>query len=651
MAKPVIKISGLEKTFFIGDQYIEALKGVESEIMPGEFVVVYGPSGCGKTTLLSLIAGLDKPTAGRVWVHDQDLYALSETELAEYRRTKIGMVFQQFNLVPTLSAVDNVALPLILSGIDRKKAISRAIDLLSVVELSDRADHKPVELSGGQQQRVAIARALAANPWILLVDEPTGNLDEPTGLEIMRMLKTISSKWGRTIVLVTHNPDFLHYGDKILHMKDGRVIKSEETESTLSPQSLEEDGLKYFIPRKKGSLRFMEIFRLSRLHFVSKKMRTFLTALGVALGVGSIVTLVSLGMGLQNITSSQLASLDSLVTINVSADKNSTKHLDQAAVDELNVIKDVTLVSPSITSTARVTVDNSAQQVIAYGLGKTALSFEGVYTVAGQGFTENDEIVISKAALKNFDIKDPTSAINKKVDLTFLVIPKDTNDLTSIHETTLKKTIVGVSNDELIAAIFLSIDELAKINETTSFSSLKVKVDDRKNVEAARNAIDDLGYLTTSVVDLIKKVDKVFLITEVVLGIIGGVALIVALIGIINIMTISLLERTHEVGTMKAIGATNSDIRKIFEYEVLLFGFTGSIVGVVGAWFFGESINWLISYLMQISQIEGRLRIFETPLFFALEMIAVTVLVSLLAGVYPAKRASKLSPMEALRYE
>ncbi|MFA6963894.1 MAG: ATP-binding cassette domain-containing protein [Patescibacteria group bacterium] len=651
MTKPVIKISGLEKTFFVGDQYIEALKGVETDIMPGEFVVIYGPSGCGKTTLLSLMGGLDKPTAGQVWVHDQNIYTLSEAELAEYRRTKIGMVFQQFNLIPTLSAIDNIAMPLILSGVDRKKAYVRASELLSVVELSDRANHKPVELSGGQQQRIAIARALVANPWILLVDEPTGNLDEPTGLEIMRMIKTISTKWGRTVVLVTHNPDFLHYGDKILHMKDGKIVKSEATRSVLAPDNLEDDGLKYFVPKKRGSLRFLEILRISRLHFISKKMRTLLTALGVALGVGSIVTLVSLGMGLQNITSNQLASLDSLVTINVNVDKNSTKHLDQTALLELKNVQNVTLVSPSITSTARIAIDSSAQQVIAYGLEASALSFEGVYAVAGEGFDENDEIVISKAALKNFDIKEPTSALNKTVDLTFLVVPKDTNDLTSIHETTSKKKIVGVSNDELVAAIFLPIDELAKINETTIYSSLKAKVSDRKHVEAARDAIDDLGYQTTSVVDLIKKVDKIFFITEIILGIIGGVALMVALIGIINIMTISLLERTHEVGTMKAIGATNRDIKKIFEYEVLLFGLTGSIAGVVGAWIFGESINALINYLMQVSSIDGSLNIFATPMLFALEMIVVTTLVSLLAGVYPARRASKLSPMEALRYE
>jgi len=651
MSKPVIKITGLERTFFVGDNYIEALRGVETEIMPGEFVVIYGPSGCGKTTLLSLIGGLDRPTAGTVWVHDQNIYSFSELELAEYRRTKIGMVFQQFNLIPTLSAIDNVAMPLLLSGVDRRSSYKRAKELLDVVDLAERAHHTPVELSGGQQQRVAIARALAANPWILLVDEPTGNLDEPTGLEIMKMIKTISAKWGRTVVLVTHNPDFLHYGDKILHMRDGAVVKTEQASSILKCENLEHEGLKYFVPKKKGTLRLLEILRLSKLHFLSKRLRTFLTALGVALGVGSIVTLVSLGIGLQSITSNQLASLDSLVTINVSADKNSTNHLDQAAADELKKIKDVTLVSPSITSTAKVTLDESAQQVIAYGIEKTALSFEGIYPIAGTGFANSDEIVISKAALKNFDITDPTSVIGRNIGLTFLIIPKDSKDLSSIHETTLQKKIVGVSNDELIAGIFLPLDELSEINETTSFNSLKVKVDDRKNVEAARDSIDQMGFQTTSVVDLIKRVDKVFLITEIVLGIIGGVALLVALIGIINIMTISLLERTHEVGTMKAIGATNKDIKKIFEYEVLLFGLTGSIFGVGGAWFFGQLINNLINYLMRASQIDGSLNLFVTPLFFALEMIVLTVLVSLLAGVYPARRASKLSPMEALRYE
>ena len=651
MTKPIIKITALEKTFFVGDNRIEALRGVETEIMPGEFVVVYGPSGCGKTTLLSLIGGLDAPTTGAVWVHDDDIYHLKELELAKYRRTKIGMVFQQFNLIPTLSAIDNVALPLLLSGVSRKSAYKRAKALLSVVDLGDRARHKPAELSGGQQQRVAIARALVANPGILLVDEPTGNLDEPTGLEIMEILKTVSSKWGRTVILVTHNPDFVHYGDKILYMKDGVIVKSEQRKSATIPESLEHEGLKYFVPMKNGSLRFMEILRLSRLHFVSKKVRTFLTVLGVALGVGSIVTLVSLALGLQNITSGQLASLDSLVTINVSSQKNSTKALDQPAVLELQKVKDAALVSPSISGTAKVTYAGSTGQVIAYGIGETALSFEGVTLATGNDFSTNDEIMISEAALKNFNISDPSTVIGKTVNLNFLIIPAGSTDLSGIHETILTKKIVGVSNDELIAAVYLPLDEMAKINGTSLYNSIKVKVDNRKNVESTRNAIDRLGYQTTSVVDLIKRVDKVFLIMEIVLGIIGGVALIVALIGIINIMTISLLERTHEVGTMKAIGATNRDVKKIFEYEVFLFGFCGSILGVGGAWLFGQLINWLVGYLMNISGIAGALEIFHTPLLFALAMVVVTIMVSLLAGIYPARRAAKLSPLEALRYE
>jgi putative ABC transport system permease protein len=183
------------------------------------------------------------------------------------------------------------------------------------------------------------------------------------------------------------------------------------------------------------------------------------------------------------------------------------------------------------------------------------------------------------------------------------------------------------------------------------YNSVKIKVSDRKYVEQARNEIETLGYTTTSVVDLIKKVDKVFLITQIILGIIGGVALIVALIGIVNIMTISLLERTHEVGILKAIGATNKDIRRIFEYEVLLFGLVGGGFGVLSAWLFGEGINTTLSFLMKLSEIEGAIRIFITPVSFAIEVIVLTVLVSLLAGLYPAKRAAKLSPMEALRYE
>jgi cell division transport system ATP-binding protein len=224
MTDPVIKVINAKKEFTLGRNAVSALRGIDMEIESGEFVVIYGPSGSGKTTLLSLLAGLDDPTSGQIYVRDTDLATLSRDQLAQYRRSKIGMVFQQFNLVPTLTARDIVALPLILSGVKRSEANKRAIDLLKIVDLEERIYHRPSEMSGGQQQRVAIARALSCNPWILFVDEPTGNLDPARSLEIMTLMERIN-KLGTTVLVVTHEKELVNrFSKRVIAIDNGKVI-------------------------------------------------------------------------------------------------------------------------------------------------------------------------------------------------------------------------------------------------------------------------------------------------------------------------------------------------------------------------------------------------------------------------------------------
>ncbi len=650
MKEPVIRVDNLQKSFFVGENEVQALKGATFDINAGEFVVVFGPSGCGKSTLLSLLGGLDYPSLGKVLYKGTNIFDLKENKLSEYRRTRVGMVFQQFNLVPTLSARDNVAMPLILSGVNRKEAHARAEELLAVVGLGDRADHRPSEMSGGQQQRIAIARSLSANPGILLIDEPTGNLDIPTGNEIMDLICKINKKWGRTIVLVTHNPDFLKFGDRILYMRDGEMVRVDSNNKSTS-YSEDSKTPKYYVSNKKGSMKILETLRFSRIHFFSNKLRSFLTTLGVAMGVGSIVTLVSLGVGLQKITSSQLASLDALVTINVSLSKNSIENLDDKAVDKLKKISNVAIVSPSVTVASKANIDSSNSQIIVQGIAPNALEFEGVILISGSKFTDKSGVVVSKGLLKNFDIKDPSTAVGKNIKLTMLVVSEESGKISDLKSVELDEKIVGVYGDELLSTAIISLESAKKITGVGKYNSVKVKASDRSKVESVRDNIERAGFTTSSVIDLIKQVDKVFLIMQIVLGVIGGVALIVALIGIVNIMTISLLERTHEVGIMKAIGATNIDIKRIFEYEVIMFGLYGSLAGVLSTYFFGEFVNFIVNLLMKMSDIPGSMQIFITPTFFAIEMVVLTVLVSLLAGLYPARRAAKLSPLEALRYE
>jgi putative ABC transport system ATP-binding protein len=221
----IIQIQQLIKNYYLGKQAIPVLKGLELEIFKNEYVALMGPSGSGKSTLMNILGCLDTPTSGKYILNSKDVSSMAEDDLATVRNVEIGFVFQQFNLLPKYTALENVALPLVYAGWSKKDREERAMDVLKSVNLDDRATHKPNELSGGQCQRVAIARALVNNPSIILADEPTGNLDSKTSIEIMDIFDAIHAK-GNTVVLVTHEEDIATYAHRVIRLRDG-VIESD----------------------------------------------------------------------------------------------------------------------------------------------------------------------------------------------------------------------------------------------------------------------------------------------------------------------------------------------------------------------------------------------------------------------------------------
>ncbi len=229
----LISAVNLTKVYGSGDMAVRALDNVSFDVEPGEFVAVMGPSGCGKSTLLHLLGGLDRPTSGTVTIDGNNLTDLSDDKLTELRRHKIGFIFQFFNLIPVLNAVENAALPITLDGVRQAEAKERATDWLRKVGLRERLDHRPDQLSGGQQQRVAVARALVANPSLILADEPTGNLDTRSGEEIAALLRQVANEWGRSVVVVTHDPRIAAHADRIIFLKDGSIVD----ETVLEPSN------------------------------------------------------------------------------------------------------------------------------------------------------------------------------------------------------------------------------------------------------------------------------------------------------------------------------------------------------------------------------------------------------------------------------
>ncbi len=229
---PLVITEELTRVFGTGSTAVTALAQVNLKIARGEFVAVMGPSGCGKSTLMHLIGGLDKPTRGKVILDGEDLGAMQDDRLTETRRQKMGFIFQFFNLIPVLGALENAALPMILDGMAQAKAAEKATQWLRQVGLGERLSHRPSELSGGEQQRVAIARALAHEPLLILADEPTGNLDSRAGDEVVSLLRQIVSDWGRSVLMVTHDPRMAAYADRILFLKDGRIVDQTQLSGT-----------------------------------------------------------------------------------------------------------------------------------------------------------------------------------------------------------------------------------------------------------------------------------------------------------------------------------------------------------------------------------------------------------------------------------
>ena len=218
-----VRLEEVHKVYYTSKLPVIAVNGVTMGIRPGEFLVLMGPSGCGKSTLLHLMGGVDKPTSGRVYIGGRNLVSLSDNELSDFRRDSIGFVFQSYNLIPSLTAFENIEIPLMIKGQKKKERDQRISEILRLVDLRDRADHTPSMLSGGEEQRVAIGRALANDPTVVLLDEPTGNLDQSSGRAIMELVSDLNKKKGKTLCMVTHDRALAGYGTRLVEMVDGKI--------------------------------------------------------------------------------------------------------------------------------------------------------------------------------------------------------------------------------------------------------------------------------------------------------------------------------------------------------------------------------------------------------------------------------------------
>lgn len=398
-------------------------------------------------------------------------------------------------------------------------------------------------------------------------------------------------------------------------------------------------------------MKIIDILRLAFGNLRRNKLRTFLTVSGVVVGIGAIVFLVSLGYGLKDLATKKVANLDALTLLTVNPGNKEDTKLTEEAVEKFKKLPGINSISPIKSFPSQITLSQANSDSVLYGISSESLDTEeDAKSKWGPGLTKDSqkEIVVSKAVLKGISIEDPNQAIGKEISVKAIRLDESGN-VKDEKGIILNLKISGVTAEEKIKNSFVPIS-LFKGLDDSPYKSVKIKVEKRSQLTDTRKAIESMGYPTTSIKDTVDQIDRAFVVINSVLGGFGMIALLVAAIGIFNTMTISLLERTREIGIMKAIGGRDKDVARVFTTEASIIGLLGGLLGVFSGWILGVGINTLANIVA--SSVNGETNnFFYLPPIFSLMVVAFAFCVSTFAGVWPAKRAAKLDPLEALRYE
>ena len=655
----MIEAKNLYKVYQMGDTKVEALRGVSLKIAQGEFVAIMGASGSGKSTLMHVLGLLDRPDSGEYFLSGEDITKFSDKQLAFVRNQLMGFVFQQFHLLPRMTALENAQLPLIYAG--KRHLKDKAKNEIEAVGLSSRMFHRPNEMSGGQQQRVAIARSLVNDPPLIFADEPTGNLDSKSKEEIITILKGLNQK-GKTIVMVTHEPDIAAHAKRIIQMKDGQIISDRITSQNKDILNNQAESIKDILSNSRniasGGMNFLDYMRQSISAMMAHKMRTFLSILGIMIGVAAVIAMLAIGQGAKTSIEKQLASMGSnLLVISPGAAKSGAVSLQAGTttrftfqdVDAIAKLNDyVQGVSPSVSGRAQVVYQDKNWNTKVEGVDVSYEELRSATPVAGRFFTEEEVKMRDKVALigvtvlKNtFGNVDPIGQTIKINLINFRVIgilptkgttgPQDQDDTVIIPVTTGMYRLFGKQYIDSIYVEAKSTDLIDAAQDEVSKLIIKrhrLITQDQKDSFSIFTMADIKNMLTSTTKTM-----------SLLLGAIAAISLLVGGIGIMNIMLVSVSERTREIGLRKAIGANNKDIMTQFLIEAVLMSFMGGVAGII----LGGGASILITFLAGWSVVVSLSSIILATVF--------SLAVGVVFGLWPAKQASRLNPIEALRYE
>lgn len=654
----MIELKNISKTYSTGKVEVQALRNVSLSISSGEFVAIIGPSGSGKSTLLHILGFLDRPDSGFYLLGRREITGLTDDELAILRNHLAGFVFQQFHLLPRMTALENAELPLIYAG--KRHLREKAREKIEEVGLAQRASHRPNELSGGEQQRAAIARSLVNDPLIILADEPTGNLDTRSGQEIISILENLNRK-GKTIIMVTHEKEIAQHAKRTIHMRDGEIVSDEKTrhEPEVPSSGLEGISIDDILSESHlavGKAEFADHFRQAIHSTLSHKMRSILSMLGILIGVGAVIAMLALGQGARESISQRLASLGSNLLMvrpgsrrvhGVALEAGAVTRLKLQDADAIAKLPEIRRVSPSVRGSGQLVYGNKNWNTRVMGTGVDYAPMRASVPTVGRFFTEEELRIRQKVVLLGttvatelFEDNNPVGATIKINRINFRVIGvlpekgathwRDQDDLAVIPVTTAMYRLMGkeyvdsidveVRNPRLmedaqnsIRGLIIRRHRLARSNE----DSLRIR-----NMSEIQEALESTTKTMTSL-----------------LGAIAAISLLVGGIGIMNIMLVSVTERTREIGLRKALGARRKDIMTQFLIEAVVMTFIGGIAGII----LGSGIAHLMAIFAGWAT--------KISPFSILLATTFSIAVGIGFGLWPARQAARLNPIEALRYE
>lgn len=655
--KPMLELVDVYRTYQIGESTVQALRGVSVTIERGEFVAIMGASGSGKSSLLQILGLLDNPDKGDSLIFGKNVNTLSEDDQAGVRNNVAGFVFQQFHLLKRMSILENVRLPHIYSGL-KGDFHQEAIERLRQVGLEERVDHTPNQLSGGEQQRVAIARALIRDPLIIFADEPTGNLDSKNSAEIMKIFKALHEQ-GKTVIMVTHENDIAAYAGRVITMKDGLII-SDERKAGFKPSEASSGEAGFELHDSKVSLwqdgRFSGFMAQAFQSILANKMRSFLSVLGILVGVASVIAMMALGEGAKAAMQEQLKSMGSNM-LSIRGGSAKIRGAAQGAgavarftaVDVADISSLHTLVKNAagvVNGSARIVYGNKNWSSTLTGVGFDYGTMRAAIPVLGRWFTPEEMQKREKSAIigvtvvkELFGNSNPLGKTIKINRINFKVIgiappkgfsgPQDEDDVVIIPVTTAMYRVLG---KDYFSGIFVEVASPTLIEQAKTAVSQQIR-------KRHRLKADDDSFNIRDMTEIQKMLTSTTQTMSLLLGSIAAISLLVGGIGIMNIMLVSVTERTREIGLRKAIGARKKDIMMQFLVESVGLTISGGFIGVLA----GVGISLLLSLFAGWAV--------KTSLISVLLATTFSAVIGMFFGLWPARKAAELKPLEALRYE